>query len=263
MRRVLHLSDLHFGRLHPPALESLRQFLAVQEENLDLIVVTGDWTQRARRNQFASAADFLSELRTTVVTIPGNHDIPLYNLWARLLHPYRNYKRYIGARTTDVYVDECIAVAGISTVNRFTPVAGKAHRRELQRAHDLFCRQPRDVVRILAGHHPLETQELSWIDADLVLSGHCHASQIEWLERPGGAPILHVSAGTSVSSRLREEVNSFHILQFANRTLQIETMELRPEGFVSREAEKKIFHLSPPRLRQDLCKNNSEGRGWI
>lgn len=235
MRRVLHLSDLHFGRLHPPALESLRHFLTAQEQNIDLVVITGDWTQRARRGQFKQAAKFLDEVRLPVLTVPGNHDVPLYNLWSRFISPFKKYDKYIGSRTHALYADECVAVAGISTVNIYRPVEGKVHRRELSRAHTFFNQQPARVLRILAGHHPLPREELAFVGADVILTGHSHHATVEQTIDAAGRVVWHVSAGTAVSSRTREQVNSFHVLHIKDRNLQIETFDLHENGFVSRQ----------------------------
>lgn len=240
MRRVLHLSDLHFGRLHPPALESLRHFLHAQEQNLDLIVITGDWTQRARKSQFLEAGEFLDSVRVPVVTVPGNHDVPLYNLWARFLSPFKKYQKYIGQKTYREYSDECVAIAGISTVDIYTPIEGKVHAHELNRARDFFNAQSPTVLRLLAGHHPLPRKELEFVGADVVLTGHSHAAEVERIEDSSGREVWHISAGTAVSSRTREEVNSFHLLHIKDRNLQIETFELHEDGFVSRQSPCRI-----------------------
>ena len=122
MKRVLHISDLHFGRIHPPAIESLDQFIAMQDKKIDLIVMTGDWTQRARKNQYKAAAEFISRSPIPVLTIPGNHDIPLYNFFARLLQPLRNYNKYIRNLTTDIYEDQELVIVGFKTANQFRTV---------------------------------------------------------------------------------------------------------------------------------------------
>ena len=119
MKRVLHISDLHFGRIHPPAIESLKSFLQNQTTKFDLVIMTGDWTQRARQSQFREAAKFIAELGVPVLSVPGNHDIPLYNFIARLFEPLKNYRSYISNVTIDKFIDDEIAVPGNKTA---TPV---------------------------------------------------------------------------------------------------------------------------------------------
>ena len=94
MRRLLHISDMHFGRLHLPALEQLEQFVISQSQNFDLIIASGDWTQRARSKQYLSAVQWIKKLSAPVLSVPGNHDVPLYNLWARVKKPYKKYFRF-------------------------------------------------------------------------------------------------------------------------------------------------------------------------
>ena len=95
MISILHVSDLHFG---PPFHETVGEAIRAFAHRLrpDCIVASGDFTQRAREEQFAAARGFLDALPgvPTVVT-PGNHDVPLYRVRERLTDPYRYYRQYI------------------------------------------------------------------------------------------------------------------------------------------------------------------------
>src|SRR5436190_8754647 len=93
VRTIAHLSDLHFGRVAPETLSPLRD--AVASLRPDLVAVSGDLTQRARKRQFQQARDFLDSLPGPQVVVPGNHDVPLYNVLARWLWPLENYRRHI------------------------------------------------------------------------------------------------------------------------------------------------------------------------
>ncbi|HVL55812.1 MAG TPA: metallophosphoesterase, partial [Burkholderiaceae bacterium] len=77
MRTVLHLSDLHFGRLAEEVVGPLAD--AAARLRPDLIAVSGDLTQRARASQFRSARQFLDLLPGPKIVVPGNHDVPLYD----------------------------------------------------------------------------------------------------------------------------------------------------------------------------------------
>ncbi|MGZ8265598.1 MAG: metallophosphoesterase, partial [Burkholderiales bacterium] len=94
MRTLVHLSDLHFGRVNEAVLGPLARRIGAIAP--DVVVVSGDLTQRARKRQFRAARAFLDTLPTPQIVVPGNHDIPLYNVFARFLTPLRNYRRYIG-----------------------------------------------------------------------------------------------------------------------------------------------------------------------
>src|SRR5215204_973472 len=104
MRSILHLSDLHFGRVNPVLLEPL--MTTVREVEPDVVAISGDLTQRARSHQFQQARAFLDALPTPQIVVPGNHDIPLHNLFARFVEPLTKYRRYITEDLQPVYDDE-------------------------------------------------------------------------------------------------------------------------------------------------------------
>src|SRR5215213_12041328 len=103
MRTLVHISDLHFGRLDPRTVPALRD--AILASRPDILVVSGDLTQRARNAQFASARRFLDSLPVPRVVVPGNHDVPLYNLMARWLWPLAAYRRHIEDDIEPFYAD--------------------------------------------------------------------------------------------------------------------------------------------------------------
>ena len=264
-KRILHLSDLHFGRINEPALQALRRTVLEQQRGLDLIIVTGDWTQRARVSQFAEAIDFVKTLSCPVLSVPGNHDVPLYNFGRRFFTPYSRYKK-LAKLTQDEFHDDLISVVGLSTVNPFRAAAGVVREVDVTRASIAFAEGARNALRILACHHPVfDPRKEEWIRPevrarrlmdlapDLILSGHSHLQWVQPVEY-AGQKVLHISAGTSVSSRLREEVNSFHILELRRDNslnppfaedrgieLMVKTYDLRGEGFLERGLSTEIF----------------------
>ena len=99
MRRIAHLSDLHFGRHDDEIVTGLLR--ALKAIAPDIYVISGDLTQRARRAQFAAAKAFVDELRATglpVIVVPGNHDVPLYDVARRFMRPLNRFRRYIEAK---------------------------------------------------------------------------------------------------------------------------------------------------------------------
>ena len=93
MRTIIHLSDLHFGRVHRPALAPLAA--AIERIKPDFIAISGDLTQRARPGQFREARAFLDALPAPYLVVPGNHDVPLYNVVQRVLKPLAKYRRIV------------------------------------------------------------------------------------------------------------------------------------------------------------------------
>src|SRR5687768_4988171 len=104
MRTIVHISDLHFGRVDPTLLDPLRR--AVEAVSPHVVVVSGDLTQRAKPEQFREARRFLDTLPRPHIVVPGNHDVPLYNVFQRFFQPLDKYRRYISAELEPHYIDE-------------------------------------------------------------------------------------------------------------------------------------------------------------
>ncbi|WP_425101222.1 metallophosphoesterase family protein [Tropicibacter sp. S64] len=241
MRRILHLSDLHFGTvdagLSVPLLETVARLQP------DLVVVSGDLTQRARRGQFRDARVFLARIDAPVLSVPGNHDTPLDNLYLRFLRPFGRYKRYIDGELEPVFEDDAIIVIGVNTVNRFAWQSGRIGRGRLARLA-WRLRGSAEKLRVAVLHHPLEhapgvdkrlmrgadraLAALSRCGADVVLSGHLHHA----VAAPSVAvpDVLFVQAGTALSTRLRgDQRNSFNLLDLEPDGLHVTTWTT-PEG---------------------------------
>jgi 3',5'-cyclic AMP phosphodiesterase CpdA len=198
-RRIAHISDLHFGRINPAVVEGLIHSL--QQAEPDLVVVSGDLTQRARHGEFAAARAFLDRLPAPVFAVPGNHDLPSYDLLERAWDPYRRYRRYISPDLEPVWRDEEVGMVGIKSSRRMplatTWAIGHVGRRQLERALARLDAMPEGLVRIVVVHHPLLLPEaptqplarhaftggakraleaLAKCKVQLVLSGHLHLS---------------------------------------------------------------------------------------
>ena len=227
MRRLVHLSDLHFGRDRPEVLAPLTQ--AINALTPDLVIISGDFTQRATDAQFAAAAAFIKGLQARTLCVPGNHDVPLHNLFLRLFLPWRRYRRWIDADIQPTYEDDEIVVIGVNTVNPFAWQRGWFRSRAMARVCAAFRNSQGVRTHIVVAHHPLEhlpavakslmhgaatgITRLSECGVDAVLTGHLHS----WLAQPfahaeGRTSILQIHAGTSLSNRLRGEVNDFNVL---------------------------------------------------
>ncbi|WP_413587002.1 metallophosphoesterase family protein [Bdellovibrio sp. HCB274] len=245
---MLHISDIHFGRIHPPAIKSLEQFLQSDSLNLDLIIMTGDWTQRARRSQYRDAQDFIKKMPVPVLTVPGNHDIPLYNFLYRLVQPLANYNKFIRNVTVDNYQDSEIAAIGFRTATTWRTVEGRILESDILRAEKFFKEANPAALRVIACHHPIFVPELIAkirpkeliprmlnLRPHVILSGHSHLNWIELVNPGTNQEVLHISAGSATSSRLRGEVNNFHVLEVSKDALKVETYFLGDTGFIARE----------------------------
>ena len=241
MRRVLHISDLHFGRDRPELLRPLID--TINELAPDIVAISGDFTQRARLGQYRAARAFLSMLKPPHIAVPGNHDTPLDNLFVRMLRPWRRYKRYIDADLEPSWQDAEVAIVGINTVNRFSWQRGRIGRHTVRRVCRAFEGAEGPRMRIAMLHHPLEhgpevekrlmrgaedaLSQLGACGADIVLSGHLHT----WHARPfaDAAGVLFVQAGTGLSTRVRGEPNDFNLLTIEGRAVVVEQW-IAPDG---------------------------------
>ena len=255
MPRLIHLSDLHFGA-HDPRLVAAVE-ARIDEERPDLVVISGDFTQRARTEQFEEACRFLTRLRDAgheVLGVPGNHDIPLYDVLRRFLSPLTRYKRFIDDTLCPYHELDGAAVLGINTARSLTFKDGRINERQMEFIRRTFERS-RDGPRILVTHHPLFAlpvgdgpalgkpigrQELA-LDAiadagvDVLLAGHNHRASTnsarDLATRAG--PALVIQAGTATSTRLRDEEQSFNRIDIAGGRVTLTVQSWAGEGFVS------------------------------
>jgi 3',5'-cyclic AMP phosphodiesterase CpdA len=231
VRTLVHLSDLHFGRTEIQLVEAIAA--EVRAVGPDLLVVSGDLTQRARKVEFLQARAFLDSLPGPSIVVPGNHDIPLWNVFARALTPLSRYKRYIDADTDPFYADAELAVVGINTARSLTIKDGRINVRQLEAAENKLAELSDKVTRIVVTHHPFEGLDFERDDGivgranlamdafsrsgvDIILSGHQHLHRASSSARRyliDGYAALLIQAGTAVSSRLRQSANSFNIIR--------------------------------------------------
>jgi 3',5'-cyclic AMP phosphodiesterase CpdA len=240
MRTIVHLSDMHFGRLDVRLVAPLVR--TIQEIAPDLVAISGDLTQRARRSQFAQARAFLDRLPTPRLVVPGNHDVPLFNLAARFLNPYGGYRRYITGDLEPVFEDAEMVAVGLNSA-RSLPFhgGGRLNEPQVARASARLRSAPPGAVRIVVTHHPFDLPEghrdedligrsgmalpeLAAAGVDLFLAGHLHVSHVgrtaERYQTPGHSALV-VQAGT-LSTRARGEVNTINVVRLAPPRITIE-----------------------------------------
>ncbi len=253
MVRIAHLSDIHFGCQDDKVVDGANAWL--QEQQPDLIIVSGDFTQRARVEQFRQASNWLNRLRSSgwpVLAVPGNHDIPLYDVVTRFAAPLRRYRKYISNDLCPWFENDEVAVLGINTARSLTIKDGRINRDQMKIIEERFAAVDPGKTKILVTHHPLfsmpigEGTELTEAvgrhqDAvtavcragvNIALAGHFHRTYAEaasrMVEKAGGA--LVIQAGTATSKRLRnDELQSFNWIH-AHRHNDIELQVIAWDG---------------------------------
>ena len=235
MRTIVHTSDLHFPRVDARMVSALSA--CINELAPDLVVVSGDLTQRARRDQFRQASAFLKSLAAPTLVVPGNHDVPMFNIPARLLSPFAGYQTHIAEDLEPVFEDAGMLVVGLNSV-RTVLFSDKGRLNEAQAATAAARLRlaPPSVVKIIVTHHPFDVppgareakmigrsrmamERLSAAGADIFLAGHLHLSHVGATAtryRIDGHSALLVQAGT-MSTRERGEPNSFNVLRLTDR----------------------------------------------
>jgi len=225
MADILHISDIHFGPpFQPDRARAVRDLAG--DLNPDVLVVSGDLTQRARRRQFEAARDFLADFDLPTVVVPGNHDVPLYRVWERMFAPHRKYRRYIRNELDCVHRIAGMVIVALDSTRSFTFTEGRLRRRQLafvERAlHDVPARE----LRVVVTHHNLAAPPdglggapmpgarraldvFRRLGVKLVLAGHRHRAFVGQVLDPAaaegveGGDLVLVHCGTTTSSRGR------------------------------------------------------------
>lgn len=235
---------MHFGRVDARLLEPLRRRIHAVKPHV--VVVSGDLTQRAKPDEFREARAFLDTLPTPQVVVPGNHDVPLYNVFQRFLSPLGKYQRLLSKDLEPHFIDGEIAVVGINTARSFVFKGGRINEEQVERVRGLICKLDDGVTKVVVSHHPFDMPD-DWDDqhqvvgraamalktlakcgADVLLSGHMHKGHIgETAEtfKAGGVQALLVAAGTATSTRGRGEANSFNVLTVEPRHIDVQQMD--------------------------------------
>ncbi len=260
MPRLLHLSDLHFGAHDPVLVEAVER--RIDEEKPDLVVISGDFTQRARTEQFEEACAFLSRLRDAgheVLAVPGNHDVPLYDVIRRFLSPLTRYKRYIDDNLCPFIAIPGAAVLGINTARSLTFKDGHVSHEQMDFIRATFARTNVQQPRILVTHHPLfalpvgdgpevgevmddherALKAIADAGVDLLLAGHNHRASVNDACSlvKGAGKALVIQAGTATSTRTRDELQSFNRIEIDQTGVRITIQRWDGAAFVSGDSQ--------------------------
>jgi 3',5'-cyclic AMP phosphodiesterase CpdA len=214
---IAHISDLHFGREDPRLSAALQQEL--RERPPSLIAVSGDLTQRARPHEFEAARAFLDGMAAPVLAVPGNHDIPLYNVWARFVRPLDGYRRHISPDTDPFFLREGLAVLGVNTARSATWKDGRLSEEQIAGIRERLGALPPEVFKVLV------TLAAEACGVDLLLAGHLHhgfSGDVRGHYMLVRRSMLVAQAGTALSHRRRGEPNAYNWITVEKKHLALE-----------------------------------------
>lgn len=235
MRTIVHTSDLHFPRVDARVMDALAAW--INQLAPDLVVVSGDLTQRARRSQFVQAAAFLKSLQPPLLVVPGNHDVPMFNVPARVLAPFAGYRTHIAQELEPIFDDPEMLVVGLNSVRTVLfSDEGRLNVTQADRAAERLRLAEPGAMKIVVTHHPFDVpagarqdkmigrsrmamERLAAAGTDIFLAGHLHISHVGGTAtryKIAGHSALLVQAGT-MSTRHRGEPNSFNVIRITDR----------------------------------------------
>lgn len=221
MSCLLQISDPHFGTELPDVLQALERLSHALSPGL--VVFSGDITQRATVAQFAAARAFADRLGAPVLAVPGNHDIPLFQLAERVLAPYARYRKAFGDDLEPMFESPEWRVVAVNTTRWYRHEDGAVSAAQVERVAQRLASALPSQVRVVVTHQPVmvtRTQDLGnrlhgreqavarWTaaGADLILGGHIHLPFVRPLHDAFSGcarTAWAVQAGTATSSRVR------------------------------------------------------------
>jgi 3',5'-cyclic AMP phosphodiesterase CpdA len=261
MRVIAHISDLHFGTEDRAVVEGLCE--ALWRLRPSLIVNSGDLTQRARRKQFRAACEFAARLPGSQLIVPGNHDVPLFDVLRRFASPLGRYRRFIRGDLNPLFRDEELFVQGINTARSLTWKNGRISFAQMKLIERNLGGGTGVRFRVVVTHHPFippplaqgkvelvgrATQTLEVLDrckVDLLLAGHLHhgyTADVRTYHPATRRSMIVVQAGTAASRRVRNEPNAFNVITLDQDLIEISVRVWNGAKFSAIEAIRYRLH---------------------
>jgi Predicted phosphohydrolases len=254
--RFVFLSDLHFGSVPDGLANALLEDISAQAA--DLNIVAGDLTMRARAREFEAARSWIGSLKGETLVLPGNHDLPYFNLVERFARPFGRYRSAmtgVAALEGPVGTQRGAVICAVNTARAWQPhplwQEGAVNTRDLAASLAAFAARAGDngiAVRAAVTHHPLirpatmrrrmhraigarrAVEALLAAGVEIFMSGHVHRSFAEMFEM-GGRRALALGAPTALSSRLRGERNGYWVATIGASSIALSLRQVGDAGF--------------------------------
>lgn len=250
--KLIHLSDLHFGTESDALLNGLVE--AIQKIGGDLLVISGDFTQIGSDQEFRTAREFMDRLAMPSFCVPGNHDVPHYNLWQRLTHPFRKYRRHIIPNLNPHIENQDLVMLGLNSARGVLPhwnwANGALSGTQCDQVREFF-KPDEDRWKICVFHHPIHKVQTAPLDVtvfggkrmtklllqqevDLVLTGHVHHASLTTIGNDHHHTV-YLSASTALSSRIRDQENGFNVITLLESEMVIDIYKFNGREFIATE----------------------------
>lgn len=243
--RMIHISDLHFGHENADIIQAFLSDCDTLKP--DLIIISGDLTQRARKKQFQSLTRFLNALDCTTLMVPGNHDVPLWNPYERIIRPFYRYMKFTQSDITTKWSNAQIKVLGLCSVDPTNIKNGQLSQHDFESITNYF-KPSTEQVNLLFFHHnfdyrsgahkPLENHQafmkcLLSSHVDIICTGHLHFAQTATFRKNNTKPCLSIHAGSLSCKRSKDNLNSYYCVDLKKRQCHVQWRVFRGQAFSS------------------------------
>lgn len=234
---IAHVSDIHFGAENTDAIDAATE--AIEAAAPDVLVVSGDLTQRGKRTEFDRAATWLDHFSCGVLSVPGNHDVPLLNLANRAYKPFSRYDKFLG-QYSSAYETETTKIVGLNTargwqirknwaegsvnLSDLSAILSRAQTSQILTCHHPFLPIPGAPLKTRTRRGQAASQLIAGSAIELLLTGHVHKPNAVVHHHDSGA-YLNITSGT-LSRRLRDQPPSFNFIRLSTEAIEMRIMTL-------------------------------------
>ena len=244
--KLVQISDLHFGMHKEELIEPFLHELQLIQP--DIILISGDLTQRATDEQFVLFSNFARKLSGVILTVPGNHDIPLYpyQFFIRMFSPFKYYKRFVNSEIEVHFENNDLRILGVNSVNPYRVKKGRLSDATMQKIQTYFA-TPFSGLNILFFHHnfdrlegahkPLENYEelisyLKTSSVHIVCAGHSHYANINLIEKINEQACVFLHAGSLLCTRSKDGFNGYYLLETTKQHCHIKYNIFQNNNFI-------------------------------